>query len=201
MVRLLRIPVLSALLLTVVLVAGGCFGGDGRGGPGAPAASPTPTQPSAASNALEVTVSAQGSGGAAALARATRAATPELERFLTRYLAIAFAPSAPVDAGGELAKLFDEPLRGGLAGDLPSLSLGAGAAQVSEVRRGPSTATAALLSERGKPLAATVRLSMDGTAVTRGQPVPISLRSTFQMLRGGAGWVIVAYDSQAEVPA
>jgi hypothetical protein len=147
-----------------------------------------------------VKVTAQGGGGAAALARATKAATPELRQFLGRYIQLAFTPSAPVDAG-KLGKLFDEPVRRDVARDLPALSLGKAGERVASVTLHPPTATAALLARSGKPLAATVRFKVDGNAATEQGTAAISLRSTFQMLRGGAGWTIVAYNSQAKVPA
>jgi hypothetical protein len=202
-VRALRTPLLPTLVVGILLIAGCTGGNDDRSGPGTTAASPNRTQASGDSNTAEVkvTASAAGNGDAATLQRASAAAIPELERFLSGYLAVAFAPSKAVDPGGDLAKLFDPPLRGRLANDVSALSLGPGGAHVSSVTITPATAKAALIVNSGKAQAATVRFSVDGDAVTEAGTTPISLRSTFQMLRGGTGWTIVAYDSEAKVPA
>lgn len=201
MVRALRKPLVPALVMSIAVLVTGCVGGgDGRGSPGAPAARPTPTHASATSNPLTVKVTALGDGDAATLQRAATAATPELQRFLARYVAIAFAPSKPVDPRGEFAALFDAPVRGRLQRDIAALSLGPGSERVSSVRLDPVTATAVLYARRGKPLASTVRLGVEGMAVRGDAETPISMRSTFQMLRGTGGWVIVAYDSQTKVP-
>jgi hypothetical protein len=201
-VRALRKPLVPALVVSIVVLVTGCVGGpNGRGGTGAPAARPTPTQASGTSNQPSVKVTALGDGDAATLQRAARAATPELQRFLARYVAVAFAPSKPVDPRGDLAALFDAPVRGRLQRDLAALSLGPGGERVSAVRLDPVTATAVLFARGGRPMASTVRLAVDGTAVSGDAETPISMRSTFQMLRGTAGWVIVSYDSQTKVPA
>lgn len=188
----------GAVVLACLLVAG-CTGSGDRD---APAARPTPTQPSVTSNTPTVKVKASAQGDTASgRKRASAAATKELGDFLGRYLAAAFAPSAAVTGDGDLAKFFDAGVRDKLDGDLSALSLGAAGARTSAVRTNPATAGVEVLAAKGRPAAATVKLAMNGMAVTDGQPVEISLRATFQMLRGRNGWSIVAYDSQAKVPA
>lgn len=202
MVRALRKPLVPALVVSIVMLAAGCVGGPNGGSrDGAPAARPTPTQASGSSNPLTVKVTALGAGDAATLQRAAQAAAPELQRFLARYLAVAFAPSKPVDPRGDLAALFDVPVRDRLQRDIAALSLGPGGERVSSVRLDPVTATAVLFASGGRPLASTVRFGVDGFAVSEDGETQISMRSTFQMLRGTSGWVIGSYDSQAKVPA
>jgi hypothetical protein len=202
-VTILRKPLVPAVLVSAVLLicltVAGCSAGGDRD---TPDARPTPTQPSVTSNTPTVQVKASAQGDSeAGRKRASSAATKELEDFLGRYLAVAFAPSAAVTADGELAKFFDPGVRGQLGGNLSALSLGAAGARTSAVRTNPATATVDVLAAGGRPAAGTVKLAMNGMAVTDGQPVEISLRATFQMLRGRSGWSIVAYDSQAKGPA
>jgi hypothetical protein len=150
---------------------------------------------------VTVTASAKGSGTAAALERASDRAVPELDRFLTRYLTVAFDPAAARAGYPDFSRFFDPGLRRPVMRDMASLSLGRAGGNLSEVRTQPASARAVFLIEGARPLAATVRLSLDGQAAGPGGPVPISLRSTLQLERGPRGWRIASYDSRAQVPS
>ena len=150
---------------------------------------------------MTVKASARGPGSAAALAKATTRAVPELEVFLTRYLTAAFDPDAARAGFPGFSRFFDPGLRQAVVRDLASLSLGRAGGNLTEVRTEPANASTVFLIEGARPLAATVVLSMRGSASGPAGRTPISLSSTLQLERGPHGWRIASYDSRAQVPA
>jgi hypothetical protein len=181
--------------LAVVLVTG--CGGDGAKEPG-PAAPTTTTAVPAPT--VSVTASARGDGSAGALKQAATKATPELQTFLTRYVTTAFDPATARAGYQGFSRYFDPALRQAVTRDMASLSLGPGGAKLTQVSTRPAAARAVFLIAGGRPIAATVRLEVDGTASAGGGQTPISLRAAFQLERVTGGWRIAAYDSQATVP-
>jgi hypothetical protein len=190
----------SATLLTAVLLLAGCTSGGERDAGSAttgPAAAPAPAKP------LEVTLrtTARGPERGFNARQAAKKAAPGIERFLDRYLTVAF-----VDAGGErgwngLLGLFDKPVRAAARKELDAVSLGAAAPKVTAVRPGRASARATVLHEGGRPVAATVRLAFDGTADTAGGSGKVHLRSVLQLLRTRSGWRIAAFDSRTGPPS
>jgi hypothetical protein len=178
------------LLLAVVLLAAACTSG-GREQADQPPATPAPAGPLRVDL---VTTAKVPKGGDAR--RAARRAAPDLERFLHRYLTVAFVGAAGGKARWNgLLKLFDPPVKAAARKQLDALSLGAAARQVSAVRPERATARAVVLYDR-RPVAATVRLAFDGTADTAKGSGPVHLRSTLQLLSTRAGWRIAAFDSR-----
>ena len=188
-------------VLAGLLLAGGCTSGGGPGsggqGPGSPATSAAPAQPL---QVKLVTVARVPPGGPNARAAAKQAA-PGLERFLDRYLTVAFVDAAGSEAGwAGLIGLFDRPVRASARKQLDALSLGADAAKVSAVRPRRASARAVVLYGEQRPAAATVRLTFDGTADTAQGSGQVHLRSVLQLLATGDGWRIAAFDSRTGPP-
>ncbi|HEV8425312.1 MAG TPA: hypothetical protein VGS14_09010 [Actinomycetes bacterium] len=133
--------------------------------------------------------------------RAARQAAPGLERFLDRYLTMAFVDAAGGKAGWDgLLGLFDKPVRTSARRQLDALSLGGAAANVSAVRPGRASARAVILYGARRPAAATVRLAFDGTADSAQGSGQVHLRSVLQLLSTGEGWRIAAFDSRTGPP-
>jgi hypothetical protein len=133
--------------------------------------------------------------------RAAKQAAPGLERFLDRYLTVAFVDAAGGKAGWDgLLGLFDKPVRTSARKQLDSLSLGGAAANVSAVRPGRASARAVILYGARRPAAATVRLAFDGTADSAKGSGQVHLRSVLQLLSTGEGWRIAAFDSRTGPP-
>ena len=188
-------------VLTGVLLAGGCTSGGGSGtdeqAPGSSAAPAAPAQPL---KVELVTMAKVPPGGPSPKSAATQA-EPGLERFLDRYLTVAFVNAAGGEAGWDgLIGLFDKPVRASARKQLDALSLGTDAPKVSAVRPSRANAWAVVLYGEQRPEAATVRLAFDGTADTAQGSGQVHLRSVLQLLATGEGWRIAAFDSRTGPP-
>ena len=188
-------------VLTGVLLAGGCTsgGGSGTGGqaPGSSAAPAAPAQPLK----VELVTMAKVPPGGPSPKRAATQAEPGLERFLDRYLTVAFVNAAGGETGWDgLIGLFDKPVRASARKQLDALSLGADARKVSAIRPSRASARAVVLYGEQRPEAATVRLAFDGTADTAKGSGQVHLRSVLQLLATGDSWRIAAFDSRTGPP-
>ncbi|HYN19002.1 MAG TPA: hypothetical protein VEY96_13070, partial [Actinomycetes bacterium] len=133
--------------------------------------------------------------------RAAQRAAPGLERFLDRYLTVAFVDAAGGETGWDgLLGLFDTPVRSSARKQLNALSLGAAAPSVDAVRPHRASARAVVLYGSRRPAAATVRLAFDATADTAKGSGQVHLRSVLQLLATGEGWRIAAFDSRTGPP-
>jgi hypothetical protein len=189
----------SVALLAVALLLAACTSGGDRdaGGVGErPATTAAPPKP------LKVTLktTARGPERGFNAKRAARRAAPGIERFLDRYLTVAFVDAAGGEKGWDrLLAMFDKPVRTAARKQLDALSLGAAAPTVTSVRPGRASARAAVLYG-SRPAAATVRLAFDGTATTAKGSGQVHLRSVLQLLWTGGGWRIAAFDSRTGAP-
>ena len=188
---------LASLLLTA-LAAGCTSGGRSEGGQAT-----TPTTGAAQAQPLRIRLVATAKvppGGLSAKRAATRAA-PGLEKFLDRYLTVAFVDAAGGKASWNgLLRLFDTPVRASARKQLDALSLGAAAPKVRAVRPHRASARAVVLFGGQRPEAATVRLAFDATADTGQGSGQVHLRSVLQLLATGEGWRIAAFDSRTGPP-
>jgi hypothetical protein len=187
--------------LAGVLLAGGCTSGGGSGtdgqAPGSSAAPAAPAQPLK----VELVTTARVPPGGPSPKRAATQAEPGLERFLDRYLTVAFVNAAGGEAGWDgLLGLFDKPVRASARRQLDALSLGADASKVSAIRPSRASARAVVLYGEQRPQAATVRLAFDGTADTAKGSGQVHLRSVLQLLATGDSWRIAAFDSRTGPP-
>ena len=189
----------TAVALAFLLAAGCTSGRDSHGG-----AASGSSAPPAAAGPLQVklvTTAKVPPGGLSAQRAASRAA-PGLERFLDRYLTVAFVHAPGGEAGwGGLLGLFDKPVRASAGRQLDALSLGAAAPRVRSVRPSRASARAVVLYGGGPgPEAATVRLAFDATADTAQGSGQVHLRSVLQLLATGDGWRIAGFDSRTGPP-
>ena len=189
----------SVALLAAALLLAACTsgGGDTGGATTAPATTAAPPRP------LEVTLrtTARGPERGFDAKRAAKRAAPGIERFLDRYLTVAFVDAAGGEGGWDrLLAMFDEPVRAAARKQLDALSLGAAAPAVTAVQPGRASARAAVLYG-SRPVAATVRLAFDGTAATAKGSGQVHLRSVLQLLWTSGGWRIAAFDSRTGAPA
>jgi hypothetical protein len=190
----MRVP--AVLLVAVALLVAGCSSGKKQ------QAAPTSTAPSTAAPAagplqLKLVTAAQGPERGFNPGQAAKQASPDLQKFLTRYLTVAFLQPAQAKSGWkDLFGMFDTPVRTAAKQQLDSLALGSAASKVTQVRPGKADARAVVLFSNGHPAAATVQLSFDGTADSAQGSGPVRLRSTFQLLGGQPGWRIASFDSQ-----
>jgi hypothetical protein len=128
-------------------------------------------------------------------------AVPELDRFLTRFLHVAFNPAAARGGYAGFTKFFIADLQTQVNRDMASLTLGPGGARVERmVATEPALAVTKVLLRKNKPLAASVILTLEGTASTGDQEGAVSLDADLYLLRGKGGWTIASYDSKAVVP-
>jgi hypothetical protein len=188
-------------VLAGVLLAAGCTSGGGSGtdgqAPGSSAAPAAPAQPLK----VELVTTAKVPPGGPSPKRAAEQAEPGLERFLDRYLTVAFVNAAGGEAGWDsLIGLFDKPVRASARKQLDALSLGADASKVSAIRPSRASARAVVLYGEQRPQAATVRLAFDGTADTAKGSGQVHLRSVLQLLATGDSWRIAAFDSRTGPP-
>jgi hypothetical protein len=187
----------SVALLAVALLLAACTSGGGRdAGGGAPTTTAAPPKP------LKVTVktTARGPERGFNAKRAAKRAAPGIERFLDRYLTVAFVDAAGGEQGWDrLLAMFDKPVRAAARKQLDALSLGAAAPTVTSVQPDRASARAVVLYGT-RPAAATVRLSFDGTATTAKGSGQVHLRSVLQLLWTGGGWRIAAFDSRTGPP-
>lgn len=190
----MRVP--AVLLVAAALLVAGCSSGKKQ-----PQAATTTTPATAAPVAgpleLNLATTARGPERGFNRSQAAKQATPGLQKFLTRYLTVAFLQPAQAKSGWkDLLGMFDAPVRTAARKQLDSLALGSAAGNVTAVRPGRADAQAVVLFSNGHPAAATVRLSFDGTADSAQGSGPVRLRSTLQLLGGQPGWRIAAYDSK-----
>ena len=185
--------------LTGVLLAGGCTSGGGSGSDGqAPGSS---AAPAAQPLKVELVTTAKVPPRGPSARRAAQQAVPGRERFLGRYLTVAFVDAAGGEARWDgLLGLFDQPVRAAARKQLDALSLGAAAPSVSAVRPHRASARAVVLYGSRRPAAATVRLAFDATADTAQGSGQVHLRSVLQLLATGDGWRIAAFDSRTGPP-
>jgi hypothetical protein len=188
-----RIKVLCVLLAGVALLTAGCTSGKNdqssatTAQAGAPAAGPL---------TVKVSTTARGPEQGFNAGKAAKQVSPDIQKFVSRYLTVAFMEPAQAQSGyKDLLAMFDTPVRANAKKQLDSLSLGSVGSQVKAVRPGKATAKAVVLFGGGHPIAATVNISFDGTADTEQGSGPLRLRSVFQLLRAQSGWRIAAYDS------
>jgi hypothetical protein len=188
-----------ALLAAALLLLTACTSGRDKDG----SATPAPATTAAPPRPLEVTLrtTARGPERGFDASKAARRAAPGIERFLDRYLTVAFVDAAGGEGGWDrLLAMFDQPVRAAARKQLDALSLGAAAPEVTAVQPGRATATAAVLYG-SRPAAATVRLAFDGTATTANGSGQVHLRSVLQLLWTGGGWRIAAFDSRTGAPS
>jgi hypothetical protein len=190
----MRVP--AVLLVAVALLVAGCSSGKKQ------QASPTSTTPTTAApvaGPLQVNLAATARGPERGFnpSQAAKQAAPDLQKFLTRYLTVAFLQPAEAKSGWkDLLSMFDTQVRTSAKQQLDSLALGSVASKVTQVRPGKAQARAVVLFSDGHPAAATVQLSFDGTADSAQGSGPVRLRATLQLLGGQPGWRIAAYNSQ-----
>jgi hypothetical protein len=185
------------LLTALALLAAGCGSGKKHPAAATTASAATATTQAARPLALNLTTTARGPERSFNAKKAAQQADPSLQKFLDRYLTLAFLRPGQAKSGWrELLAMFDGPVRPRASRQLDSLSLGSAAAQVTAVQPGPARARAVVLFGGGRALAATVQLSFDGTASSKRGSGPVHLRSVLQLLGGKYGWRIAAYDSR-----
>lgn len=190
----MRVP--AVLLVAAALLVAGCSSHKKQQA----ATTTTPaTTAAAVAGPLEInlTTTARGPEKGFNASQAAKQAAPNLQKFLTRYLTVAFLQPAQAKSGWrDLLGMFDPPVRGAAKKQLESLALGSAAGNVTAVRPGKADAQALVLFSNGHPAAATVRISFNGTADSAQGSGPVRLRATLQLLGGQPGWLIAAYDSK-----
>jgi len=194
-----RMRVFTALLVAVALLLVGCSSGKKQQPKAAQATSPPSTAaPAAGPLKLQLTTSAVGPERGFNPSQAAKRVTPDLQRFLTRYLTVAFLQPQQAKKGWkDFLAMFDPPLRASAKRQLDALALGSVASKVTAVRPGRASARATVLFSGNRPAAATVTVSFDGTATTAQGSGPVRVHSVLQLVAGQPGWRIAAYDSKA----
>lgn len=192
-----RTPLLALLLAVVVVLAAGCTSGKrDQGAPGQSQTSAT-AAPAARPLKVEVRAAAQGPEHGFNAKVAAQKASPNMEKFLQRYLSVAFlTPKQQRSGWRDLLTLFDGSVQGAAKRDINSLSLGSDAAAIKSVRPASAKASVLFLYRGGRPAGATVKLSFKGSADAEKGSGPVRMRSVFQMLSTPLGWRIVAYQSR-----
>ena len=128
---------------------------------------------------------------------AAQKASPNMEKFLQRYLSVAFLhPEQRRSGWRELITLFDGSVQGAARRDIDSLSLGSDAARVKSVRPESAKASVYFLWRGGRPAGATVKLTFKGSAEADKGSGPVRMRSVFQMMSTPMGWRIAGYQSR-----
>jgi hypothetical protein len=187
---------LVALLVAAVLLVTGCTSDKGE---------PTTTGQSQTSGTIaavkslriEMRSSAQGPERAFNAKAAAKKATPNMERFLHRYLTVAFLdPGQQKDGWRDLLVMFDGSVKAAAKRDLDSLSLGSGAAEIKSVQPDKAKASVVFFYRGSRPAGATVKLNFEGSAEAEKGTGPVHLQSVFQMLSTAQGWRIAAYQSR-----
>ena len=188
--------VLAALLLASACTSGGKPRSSGQA-TGSTAGPATPAAPLE----VQLVATAKVPPGGPSAKRAAKQAAPGLERFVDRYLSVAFVDAAGGEAGWDgLLGLFDTPVRASARKQLNALSLGAAAPKVSAVRPSRASARAVVLYGGQRAEAATVRVAFDATADTAQGSGQVHLRSVLQLLATGDGWRIAGFDSRTGPP-
>ena len=187
---------LIALLVAALLLVTGCTSDKGE---------PTTTGQSQTSGTIaavkslriEMRSSAQGPERAFNAKAAAKKATPNMERFLHRYLTVAFLdPGQQKDGWRDLLVMFDGSVKAAAKRDLDSLSLGSGAAEIKSVQPDKAKASVVFFYRGSRPAGATVKLNFEGSAEAENGTGPVRLQSVFQMLSTAQGWRIAAYQSR-----
>jgi hypothetical protein len=186
----------SAALLTAVLLLAGCTSGGERDGGSATTGPPASVAAPARPLQVKLVTTARGPQRGFNARQAAKKAAPGIERFLDRYLTVAFVDAAGNHGWDGLLGLFDKPVRAAARKELDAVSLGKAAPKVTAVRPGRASARATVLHDGRRPVAATVRLAFDGTADTAGGSGQVHLRSVLQLLRTRSGWRIAGFDSR-----
>ncbi|HEY2959123.1 MAG TPA: hypothetical protein VGM21_13080 [Actinomycetota bacterium] len=195
-------PLVALLLSAILLLAAGCTSGKRDQGTSAPSQSQTSAAPPAKPLKIEVRAAAQGPQHGFNAKAAAQKATPNMQRFLQRYVSVAFLdPDQRRSGWRELLALFDGSVQGAARRDIDSLSLGSDAAKVSSVQPDRAKASVLFLYRGGSPVGATVKLSFAGSAAADGGSGPVRMRSVFQLLSTPAGWRIAAYQSRTGASA
>jgi hypothetical protein len=187
---------LVALLVAAVLLVTGCT--SDKGEPTSTGQSQTSgTIAAAKSLRIEMRSSALGPERAFNAKAAAKKATPNMERFLHRYLTVAFLdPGQQKNGWRDLLVLFDGSVKAAAKRDLDSLSLGSGAAAVKSVQPDAAKASVLFFYRGSRPAGATVKLNFEGSAEAEKGSGPVRLQSVFQMLSTPQGWRIAAYQSR-----
>jgi hypothetical protein len=196
-------PLVAFVLGVVLLLVAGCTSGKRDQGTSAPSQSQTSaTAPPAKPLTVEVRAAAQGPQHGFDAKAAARKATPNLQRFLQRYLSAAFLdPKQQRSGWRDLLTLFDGSVQAAARRDIDSLSLGSDAARVRSVQPDGANASVLFLYRGGRPAGATVKLSFKGSAEADGGRGPVRMRSVFQLLSTPVGWRIAAYQSRTGASA
>jgi hypothetical protein len=194
-----RMRVSTALLVAVALLLAGCSSGKKQQPKAAQTTSPPSTAaPAAGPLQLQLTTSAVGPERGFNPSQAAKRVTPDLQRFLTHYLTVAFLQPQQAKKGWrDFLAMFDPPVRASAKRQLDALALGSLAPKVTAVRPGRAGARATVLFSGNQPAAATVTISFDGTATTAQGSGPVRVHSVLQLVAGQPGWRIAAYDSKA----
>jgi hypothetical protein len=171
----MRVP--TALLIAVALLVAGCSSGK-KQQPKAAQSTAAPTTSTAAAGPLklQLTTSARGPERGFNPGQAAKKVTPDLQRFLMRYLTIAFLQPEQAKKGWkDYLAMFDPSVRTSARQQLDALALGSAAGKVTAVRPGRAAARATVLFSDNRPA---------------------RVHSTLQLLAGQPGWKIAAYDSK-----
>jgi hypothetical protein len=189
----MRVP--AVLLVAAALLVAGCSSHKKQ--QAATTTTPATTAALAGPLELNLTTTARGPEKGFNASQAAKQAAPNLQKFLTHYVTVAFLQPAQAKSGWkDLLGMFDPPVRTAAKKQLDSLALGSAAGNVTAVRPGKADAQAVVLFSNGRPAAATVRITFDGTADSAQGSGPVRLRATLQLLGGQPGWLIAAYDSK-----
>lgn len=192
----MRVP--TALLVAVALLVAGCSSGKKQPKAEQSSAAPTTAAQAAGPLKLQLTTSARGPERGFNASQAAKRVAPDLQRFLTRYLTIAFLqPEQAKQGWKDYLAMFDPSVRTSARRQLDALALGSAASKVTAVQPGRAAARATVLFSNNRPAAASVVLSFAGTATTAQGSGPVRVHSTLQLLGGQPGWKIAAYDSKS----
>lgn len=189
-------PLLALLIAAALLLAAGCTSDKRDQG----ATSQSQTSAAAApAKPLKVEIRATAAGPERGFNAkiAAQKASPNMEKFLQRYLSVAFLhPEQQRSGWRDLITLFDGSVQGAARRDVDSLSLGSDAAQVKSVRPESAKASVFFLWRDGRPAGATVKLTFKGSADAEKGSGPVRMRSVFQMVSTPMGWRIAGYQSR-----
>jgi hypothetical protein len=189
------VPLIALLVAALLLVTG--YTSD-KGEPTTTGQSQTSGTIAAAKTLrIEIRSSAQGPERAFNPKAAAKKATPNMERFLHRYLSVAFLdPAQEKNGWRDLLVLFDGSVKAAAKRDLDSLSLGSGAAEIKSVQPDKAKASVLFFYRGSRPAGATVKLNFEGSAEAEKGTGPVRMASVFQMLSTPQGWRIAAYQSR-----
>jgi hypothetical protein len=190
---------LLALLVTAALLLGaaGCTSGKRDQGNAGPSQTSAAVEPTAKPLKVEIRASAAGPERGFNPKVAAQKASPNMQRFLQRYLSVAFLDPGQQRSGWrDLLALFDGSVQAAAKRDIESLSLGSDAAQIKSVQPDSAKASVLFLWRGGRPAAATVKLTFKGSAEAEKGSGAVRMRSVFQMLSTPMGWRIAGYQSR-----